>query len=394
MKVLLVHNRYRQYGGEDAAVAMETRALRNNGVTVVEYIRDSGEIDSMSLAGRGLIPVNAIRSDRTVAAVRTLLQREAPSVAIVHNIYPLISPAIYDVLAEAGVPAIQVAHNFRPFCLNGLLYRKGAPCELCLSGSAWNGFANRCFRGNLALSAIYALAARKARRSGISGWIAMTSFTAGRLITAGVPSERIFVRPNFISAGPAPATYGSGSYALFLGRLSEEKGIGTLLEAFTRTRVPLVIAGTGPSEPTVRRIVADRKLSHVTIAGFVEGDEKLRLIQDAEFVVFPSECYENFSMVLLEAFRAGKPVIASDLGSMSYIVRHGETGLLFEPANPDALANAVEALHADAALCRSLGRAARLVVEAEYSEGRWFERTLQICRAVSGSSLQLEVAQA
>lgn len=393
MRILLVHNRYRQYGGEDAAVAMETRALRAGGNEVFEYTRDSAEIDNMSLAARGLIPVCAVRSNRTLDEVRGLVQRVSPDVAFVHNVYPLISPAVYTALAEAGIPAVQVAHNFRPFCLNGLLYRNGAPCELCMDGSSLHGVVNRCFRGSAPLSAMYALATSRARRSAIAGWIAMTPFAAGRLTAAGVSGDRIFIRPNFIAPGPCPANYGTGKHALFLGRLSTEKGINTLLDAFTQTRVPLVIAGAGPAEPVVRRTIADRRLTHITVAGFVEGETKRRLIEDAEFLVFPSECYENFAMVLLEAFKAGKPIIASNIGSLPHIVRHRETGMLFSSSNVAELAHSVDELHADPALRSALGRAARRAVESEYTERRWLERTMEICHAVTGSCIASEVAQ-
>jgi glycosyltransferase involved in cell wall biosynthesis len=388
VKPLFIHNRYQQFGGEDAVVAEERRIFDEHGVAVEFYCRDNAELTDRGFARQALVPLEALHSRRTVKDIRRVIDKCRPDLAYVHNIYPLVSSSVYSALSEAGVPTVQVAHNFRPFCSTGLLYRDGAICEKCLAGSPLPGIAHRCFRGSLGISAMYAGATGLGRRRfrNADGFMCPTQFTATKLRQGGIAAERLFIRPHCIRQDSRRPNYGNGRYALFLGRLSAEKGIGTLVDAFARTpQIELVIAGTGPMEEEARRTVAERRLDNIRFAGFVAGDAKQTLLDDALFVVFPSECYESFGMQALEAYRAGKPVIASEIGSIPYVVRDGETGYLFKPGNAAELARRVLELAGDEGERRRLGQAAHVAAERDYSPERWFESTMRIFHAVARS---------
>lgn len=383
MRVLFIHTHYQQFGGEDAVVDLERETLTKRGIQVRMYARHNDEIKSYSLIEKALIPLSAIHSTRTATDVRKTIDAFRPDVAYIHNIYPLISPTVYTALAQAKVPVVQLAHNFRPFCSNGLLFTNGTVCEKCLGGSPLAAVVNRCFRGSVSMSAMYAAATFRARRLNANGlFICPTPFTAGILSAAGIDRNRLFTRPHFLYTGVRPTTYGAGTYALYLGRLAAEKGLNTLIDAFASTpELKLVIAGTGPMQEDLRRRILRQRLSNVQLAGFVSGEEKARLLEDAMFVVLPSESYEAFGMTALEAYRAGKPVIASNIGGLPYLVKDGRTGRLFEPGDARGLAACSREMAGDERLRFAMGRAARSAAEREYSADRWFERTIEIFRS-------------
>ncbi len=384
MRILFIHNHYQQFGGEDTIVELEKEALEQHGASVTVYSRHNDEIKSFHTGGKALLPLSAIHSRKTTYDIRAAIDACRPDVAYLHNIYPLISPSIYPALAEARIPSFQVAHNFRPFCSNGLLYTKGAICEECLGHSTLPAVSNRCFHNSLAMSAMYAAATARAQKlsTALKGFICPTPFTASKLMVAGLPPDRLFTRPHFIPGDAGTPKYGDGRYALFIGRLSPEKGLNTLVDAFAGApSVELVIAGTGPMEEDLRLRIAALRASNIHLAGFVKGDAKRRLLENAMFVVVPSECYEAFGMIVLEGFLAGKPALASRIGGLPYVVADGQTGRLFEPGDAIALAECAMSLAADVAGRAEMGRAARFQVESEFGPERWFERTMEIFRS-------------
>ncbi len=202
----------------------------------------------------------------------------------------------------------------------------------------------------------------------------------------GIPADKIFVRPNFIDALPAKgqsANGSAGSYGLFLGRLSAEKGLWTLIHAFEQLpEIELRIMGTGPMEQEIRAYVRDRKLSHIILVGFRRGEEKWELLNRCQYGFVPSECYENFPVVALECYAASKPVIASNMGGLPYIVEDGKSGLLFEPHNANDLAAKVRHLNSNPDLVRSMGERGRQLVETKYGPQEGYDRLMTIFEKV------------
>jgi glycosyltransferase involved in cell wall biosynthesis len=379
--VLLAHNRYQRPGGEDAVFEAETALLRAHGHQVSHYIEDNSEIAYLN---RPSVAVGTIWSRRAARRLRRLLAENKPQVVHFHNTFPLISPAAYVACREAGVPVVQTLHNYRLICPNGLLFRDGHPCEDCIPrvAAAWPGVLHACYRNSRSQSAVVAamLAVHRLRRTwsrDVSLYIALTDFARNKFIAGGLPAAKIVVKPNFVSPDPGSEPVEKEGF-LFVGRLTEEKGIRTLLRAWTRwdSPIPLRIIGSGPLEDLVRSAAgASDRISYL---GQLERAAVFQQMRSAHALVFPSEWYEALPVTLLEAFACGLPVIAADLGAAREIVRHGQTGLLFPAGDDDGLEQQLSwaGRHLDA--LGTMGAAARQGYEAKYTGESNYDRLLQI----------------
>jgi len=392
LKILLIHDFYQHFGGEDQAVQADLALLRRAGLEVEVYSRHNDELKSYNLVRKALFPLNTIHSSQTVRDLAAVASKFKPDVAYLHNLYPLISPSIYDALERLGIPAVQTLHDFRPFCSNGWCRTEGEICERCVTGAHWNAVVHKCVRNSRVVSGIYAATMWRLRASGalgrVAAFICPTEFVRGKAQAAGIPSEKLFVRPHFIDLQKFQPKSLPGDHSLYMGRLSEEKGVRTLLEAFHQaSRIPLVIAGSGPLEADLRRYVSERGMKNVRFAGFCSGREKTDLLQRASFVVVPSEVWETFGIVILEAYAMGKPVIGGDVGAIPNLVKDGQTGLLFRSGSAADLARKAELLSQDPALARRMGIAGRRLAESEYDTGPALDRLMNILGKVTGKSL-------
>jgi glycosyltransferase involved in cell wall biosynthesis len=392
MKILIVHNSYQNAGGEDSVVAAESRLLQEAGHRLVWYTRDNHELlnqGALQSVASGLATVWSPSSHR---AIRGLLQRECPDVAHFHNTFPLISPSAYYACAHEGVPVVQTLHNYRLLCPSALLFREGQVCEDCVGRSfPWPGLLHRCYRDDLFATAAVTGMLTTHRLLGswttkVNRFIALSQFAKDKFVAGGLPVDRIFVKPNIVHPDPGPREL-AGGYALFVGRLSAEKGVATVLEAWRRlkSRVPLVIAGAGPLQSDVAAAISQQPTNLITAVGHVGRDEILGLLRRAHFLVFPSVLYENFPVSIAEAFACGVPAIASRLGAMREIVNDHRTGLLFEPVNPADLAAKVEWAWAHPESTQEMGRNARAEYEAKYTAGRGLNALLSIYESAIGS---------
>jgi glycosyltransferase involved in cell wall biosynthesis len=387
VKILVVHNTYQQRGGEDAVVGAEARLLEANGHAVVRYERHNDELRGRgALAGIGAA-VETVWSSRSLRDLRELADRERPDIAHFHNTFPLISPSAYYACAEAGVPVVQTLHNYRLCCPAAKFLRDGKVCEACIGRTvAWPGVVHGCYRGSRAATA--AAAAMLAVHRGMGSWqtkvdvyIALSEFARRKFVEGGLPAERIRVKPNFVAGDPALKQQ-PGSYVLFVGRLSEEKGPQLLPSVWRsmRTKIPLRIAGSGPLLETLSHEIRESSLAEIELTGSRTPDEVRALMHGARFLVFPSMWYEGFPMTVAEAFAGGLPVIAPRLGSMTEIVQDGVTGLQFDCGNTADLAAKVEwAWNHPEELAR-MGRAARAEYEARYQPSKNYDMLIDIYR--------------
>ncbi len=389
MKVLLVHSAYQQYGGEDSVVKAETELLQSHGDEVVLYGRHNDEIKNFNVLQKALFFPQSIYSWKTSSEIDDVVRRVKPDVAFIHNVYPLISPSVYYALHAVGVPSLQVLHNFRPFCPNGLFYTQDKVCEACKGGNYLNAVKNRCFRGSVALSSLYGLTLGLNRLAGmidkISGFICLTEFFRIKMREVGIPESKLFVRPNFVRAPALPANQPSGSYALFMGRLSPEKGLWTLIHAFEKLPgIQLKILGTGPMEQDLRDYIANKGIPNVEMLGFKSGTEKMEILRNAFCLVLPSEWYENFPVTALEGFMAAKPVVASRMGGLPYIVEEGKSGFLFEAGNSAELAQRIQYLAEHPGEAESMGRHGRMLTATKYGPDEAYKNLMNIFSQVQG----------
>jgi glycosyltransferase involved in cell wall biosynthesis len=391
MRILFVHNFYQQFGGEDAVANSERRLLEDRGEEVLFWTRHNDEIKGYSRSQKLNFLRETISSSRTTTDIKETVARFKPDVAFVHNVYPLISPSLYPALNTLRVPVVQVLHDFRPFCSNGWFYIDGKICERCKMGNHIHGIIHRCYKDSYLLSTLYSATLGINRQTGlldkIDAYICLTGFFKKKILEVGIPEEKIYLRPNFIDAPPLDANsyqHGNG-YALYLGRLSNEKGIRTLIRAFEKLpEVNLKIVGTGPLEPEVREYVKTKDIQNIEFLGFKSGEEKWQLIHNCQFAVVPSEWYENFPIVALEYFAAAKPVIASRIGGLPYVVEEGQTGYLFEPGNADDLVATVKRLRNEPAAGATMGRLGRQLVETKYGPEASYNTLMQIFHKVLG----------
>jgi glycosyltransferase involved in cell wall biosynthesis len=389
VRVLILHNAYRFPGGEERAVAADRNLLVANGHEARVYERSYDEITERDLAGRARLGFEVFWSPATYRQVRNSIRNWRPDIAHIHNVFPLISPSAYAACRAEGVPTVQTLHNYRLVCAASTLLRDGLPCELCVGRVPWPAVRYACYRGSRVQSIAMAgsIAAHSFAgtwRNDVDAYIALTDFARRIFVRGGLPANRLFVRPNSVDV-PPPESYVGPRSAVFIGRLSQEKGIAVLLEAWRKLDLPLTIVGDGPLLSYVRSYAASHDMRHVEIAGRLPHAEALERLRGSGMLVFPSICYEGLPYALLEALSAGIPVIAADLGSQAEIVADGTNGLLFERGSAVALAAAVRKLVDSPRLAERLARGARRVFEERYSPEQSFARLMEVYRFVGVS---------
>ena len=370
MRILCVHNQFQKYAGSDAVAAADERLLAEHG-DVVTYTRHSKEIESASQLQKLGMGVDALYSRRTVREITDIVERFRPDIAYVHNVFPLISPSLYDVLYRLRVPSVHIIHDYRLLCPNSRFYVNDQVCEKCKLGNFWPAVAKRCVRGSIADSAVYASSLYLNRKLGlmdkIGGYICLTEFTKGLLLEAKIPENKLYVCPNHIDTSAVTPQFGGGGYVLYLGGLYRDKGVFTVAKAFAQLpHIPLKFIGAGDDEGELRDFIASHQLSNVEMIGFKAGQEKLEYLRNSMFTLVPSHYYENFPVVVLEAFASGKPVVASAQGALQSIIQPQQTGLLFKSEDVDDLAAKVRWLYDRPDQIESMGRAARNLVESKY----------------------------
>src|SRR5690242_19134711 len=380
MKCLIVHNSYQQAGGEDQVFQSEAALLESFGHEVVRFTAHN---DQVSAIGRMELAQTAIWNGATYRDMRALLRRERPQILHAHNIFPLISPAIYYAARAEGIPVVQTLHNYRLLCPNALLFRVGHICEECLlARNPIAGVVHACYRNDRAATA--AVAAMLAVHWVIGTWtrlvdvfIALSEFARNKYIQGGLPAAKIEVKPNFIHPDPGRRDE-TGSYALFVGRLTPEKGVRTLLSAWEQLgrEIPLKLVGNGPLAVEVKE--AAQRFAGVEWLESQPRERVLALMKRAAFLVIPSLWYEAFGVVIAEAYGVGLPVIASDLGSMSALIKDGFTGLHFRPGNVAGLVAQVRWAAAHPMEMRRMATHARREYEERYSAARNYDLLMQI----------------
>lgn len=342
----MCHNFYQQTGGEDLSFEDEASLLTSHGHEVLRFTRHNEEVKNL---GAWNVAARAVWNEDAYRAMRELIRSKRPGIVHITNTFPLLSPSVCYAAKHEGVPTVMALRNYRFFCLNGYFLRGGRVCEDCLGKRlAWPGVLHGCYRNNRPASAVTAAVLNRYRKmwSGdqvIDQYFTLTEFARKKFIQGGFEAERIQVKGGCVipDSGLAP---GGGGFAIFVGRLSPEKGVGTLLSAWSQLArpLPLKIIGDGPLAGTVRR--AAQTNPAVEYLGYRPPEEVLSRIGEATCLIMPSLWYETFGRTVVESYSRGTPVIASRIGSLVELIAEGRTGLLFEPGNAQDLARAVRQL--------------------------------------------------
>jgi len=384
MKIVLVHNFYRQAGGEDVVFQSEKRLLERAGHAVIPYVRSNMELKEDSLVDRIGIVAGMIWSQESRQRFAAILDAERPDVVHVHNTFMVISPSIYPACSERGIPVVQTLHNFRLLCPASSFFRNGMVCEECLNHSLFRSVLHGCYRNSRQASGAVAamLAAHRALgtwQKSVTRYIALTHFGKEKFVRAGFPADKIVVKPNFVDPDPGERLR-AGEYALFVGRIDETKGTRVLLDAWNRlpAKYPLQVVGDGPDRQWMEAQARALRLSEVIFRGRLSRDEAVEAVKGARFTIMPSTWYETFGLCIIESFACGTPVLCSRLGAMSDVVDDQVTGLHFNPSDPEDIAKKVEWAWNHPLELAWMGRRARQKYESEYTAAKNYSQLMKV----------------
>ena len=382
MKILLVHNRYKEPGGEDFVVRAE-RALLGRMGHDVELWQENND----SIAGAFQTCATALQSVYSIRHAREMERRVRefhPDLVHIHNFFPLLSPSNHMACRQLRVPVVQTLHNFRLLCPAATCRsHQSSPCEDCAAPIfPWPAVTRGCYRASRLASLAVAnmLAIHRALRTWdncVSRFITLSQFARDRFVAGGISPEKIAVKPNFVDPDPGMGS-GQGGYALFVGRLVEEKGVNTLLDAWPQlvSKPRLKVIGHGPLAPRVA--LAAARTPEMEWLGPCGPEQVRRAMAQATILLLPSTWYEAFPLVIAEAFAAGLPVIASRLGTMAEVIVEGKTGGLFSPGDATDLARAVDWAFSHRYELEAMRYSARAEYESKYTAETNYRRLMAV----------------
>jgi len=381
MKVLVCHTYYQQRGGEDQFFEDEARLLESHGHEVIRYTTHNDQIN-----GRGMLSVAAqtLWNREASARLTQLVKEHRPDVLHVVNTFPLLSPSIFHTAQKLNLPTVASIQNYRMFCAQAMCFRDGKACEACLGKIPWRAVKHGCYRGSRAGSAV--VAAMQMLHKHLRTWqscvdviCVASDFSKSKLIAAGCEPGQMMKKPNFVSVDPGMKN-GEGKFALFVGRLAGEKGIQTLLDAWTKHELPypLKILGDGPDSETVKNVA--EKLDNVEWIGRVSNEEVYQWMGRAACLVFPSVGYESLPKTLIESLAVGTPVIGADTASVPEVVSDGETGVIFKGGDADSLATAVHDFFACEDSWQAMRVRCRQEFEVRFTASQNYQHLMKIYR--------------
>jgi glycosyltransferase involved in cell wall biosynthesis len=391
MKILLCHNYYCQPGGEDQVFADEGQLLESRGHAVLRYTMHNNAIAAMN---RLQVAWRTIWNSQSYRAVRALIRRERPDVVHCTNLFPLISPSVYYAARAEGLPVVQSLHNFRLLCANGILRTEGPDGRPC-PGGGFSCLRHGCYRQDrlatfITLSMLRCHGLLRTWTRMVDHYIALTQFGRGVFVARGLPADKVAVKPNFVGNDRGPGR-GSGGYAVFVGRLSWEKGIPTMLDAWRQHQLPILlkIVGDGPLASDVQAAAGRNNIQWL---GRRPLEEVLDIVAEAQCLIFPSIWNETFGRTIIEAFSTGTPVVAANMSSAAELVADGRTGYHFEVGNPHDLAAKVRQVTGAGEKQLEMRRAARREFEEKYTPEVNYPQLIEIyrragaCRPAGGDS--------
>jgi glycosyltransferase involved in cell wall biosynthesis len=383
MRILLVNNFYQQNSGENLGVRGELAQLVANGHSVETFFAHNNTIKSPLDKFRAFLSTayNPVVRDDLIR----VMERFKPDIMHVHNFFPLLSPSVFDASHAAGVPSVFTLANFRILCPTACLFHDGRICERSLHQSSWWTVPKRTYKnsyfGTLALAHMVETHKRRGTwRHKVDRFLVPTRFAKAKFVEAGLPAERIVVRPHGLPQSVAAVAEGPRAGALFVGRLTEEKGIVPLVALWRDLGVPLTIVGDGPLRPMLQAMAGP----DVRFLGYVDAERKFAEMRRAAFLVVPTVWNEMFGMTVIEAYASGLPVLASRLGGPAETVLDGVTGFLFDHSNPQDVVDTIRrAAATPEALCE-MGRAARALYERDYTPEANYANLMRVYQDVLG----------
>ena len=376
MKILMIHNKYGKHSGEEAVVDAQIKLLEENGHKVISYFRSSEELETMPL-GKAKAFVLGLKNTKSIADIKQILVDEKPDIAHVHNLYPIISPAILPVIKSFGIPVAMTIHNYRLLCPNGLFFTKGAVCEKCTGPKKeLNSIINNC-EGSILKSTGYALRNFWARitkkyENYVDRYLCLNEFQKDKLIQNGFDENKCTVIPNFYNKEFVDKEYPfeERSYVAFAGRISPEKGLPVLLSAAKKLpEISFHLAGVMRPNYKEELVIPE----NVVLRGMLTANEMKTFYEKAKILVHTSICYEGFPMVFPEAMAYKLPIIAPNLAGYPEIVEDNFNGLLFKPQDSSDLAEKITTIFKDKKQLERFGANGFKKVSQKYSKQFYYD---------------------
>ena len=391
-KVLIVHNYYQIPGGEDTVVENEKNLLLDNGHEVIMYTRHNDEIKKKSLFGKLLLPIETIFSMKTYKDVKKIIKKEKIDIVHVHNTLPLISPSVYYAARHCDVPVVQTVHNFRLLCPGATFTRNNKICKECVEKNLLCAVKNKCYRNSTIQSFVTTFNLWIHRLIGtynkVDGYIALTEFNKEKLSKL-ININKIYVKPNFMINKLSKNKNEEKKYFIYIGRVDELKGIKILLNAWkTINNSKLFIVGSGPYENNAKKFVKENFIDNIEFLGFRKKNEILTLLKGAKALIVPSQWYEGFPMTIVEAFSQGIPVIASDIGNLSTIIKNEINGLLFKYNESNELTKAIDIVNNNDSLLKKMENGAIQSFKENYNEKKNYNILINIYESVLGRNYE------
>ena len=380
MKILIVHNFYKIRAGEYSVFNNEMNLLKDNNHEVITYHKDNKTINSLSSKFRSFL--NVIFSNKVYKKFDHLLKKEKPDIIHVHNFFPLITPSIFFAAKDNKIPIIQTLHNYRHICPSAILMHKNKIYEKSITNGVFSTVIDKVYQnsylGTFALARMINYHKKKDTwNSKVNKFIALTQFSKSKFEEAGFLPSKITVKPNFVF-DIKKNDIKKEKFALFVGRIGEEKGIKILIKAWKNINYPLTVAGSGPLEDDLKSL----KQNNINFIGSQDKGKIVELMNSASFLVVPSIWYEGFPMVILEAYSAGLPVLGSRIGSVGEVVIDKITGLQFKPNDPIDLSEKVNVIIKNPTLLLELSKNARKHYLDNFTPEKNYQELINIYKEV------------
>lgn len=400
MKILVIHNRYYIAGGDDRVAWETSKILERKGHQVIpfamtsnknwktkysKYFVDDIDYSRVNLSLRNSkTAIKMIYSFESQKKMGRLIKDNHPDIAHLHNIYGRLTPSVLHSLKKFKIPAVMTLHDYKLICPSYSMLYNGEVCERCKGGKYYKSVITKCHKNSYLASFLYCIETyihkwMKIYEKNIDFFITPSRFMMDKMIEFGMPADKFVHIPNFIDVGAYIPKYGSSDYILYSGRLAREKGIHTLLKAMMRAKsAQLAIAGDGRLRENLELFVGTNRIQNVRFLGHLSGIMLANVIKNSNFLIVPSEWYENCPMAILEAFAYGKPVIGARIGGIPELIDDGVEGLLFEPGNVDDMRSKIEFLLHNPAKVAEMGKQARKKAEARYNSDIYYQRLIRV----------------
>ena len=388
LRILQIFSRYIHFGGEEGFV----RTFRDASLpfhNVTDYQGSTEELLGRSFFSNLNLPLWTWHNAEVAQDLASLQNDNRFDLWVIHNVLPSLSPSVYQTAFNLKVPVVHYLHNYRMACTNGFFLNHGQPCERCLHGNFWPAFQTACWRDSHLISGMMGLILRRVRSIGTfqntAAWIALSRSQKAKHVQMGIPENRIHVIPHFYEPTGFPPASNPNGDILFLGRLSPEKGVHILLQAWQLLHSgdrKLIIAGTGPEESKLRALANSLSLKNVLFTGFVKSEDQKRYWSQSAFFVAPSIWDEPFGMVILEAWGNARAVVGFKKGSFPELIADGTDGALALQVTPQALADKMQLLIDHPELAVRLGQAGFTKLGSASTKATWLSRIESVYQTI------------